>query len=133
MNAVIPVPTPISQPFWDGLREQTIQVPRCRDCGHWIFYPRRHCTACGSLDLDWTAVSGRATLSSYTLARIPTLQEFAAQKPQNLAIVTLEEGFNMNTSLVDIEPEAMHIGMALRPVFEPVGEEGARRLLFTAA
>lgn len=133
MSAVIPVSTPISQPFWEGLKEEVIRVPRCDECSHWIFYPRRHCTHCGSLSLTWREISGRATLCSYTLARVPTLEEFAADPPQNLAIVTLEEGFNVNSSLVDIEPGHMRIGMALRPVFAPVGDSGARRLLFTAA
>ncbi|MAL95006.1 MAG: hypothetical protein CME40_08010 [Haliea sp.] len=133
MSAVIPVSTPISQPFWEGLKEEVIRVPRCDECSHWIFYPRRHCTHCGSLSMTWREISGRATLCSYTLARVPTLEEFAADPPQNLAIVTLEEGFNVNSSLVDIEPGDMRIGMALRPVFAPVGDSGARRLLFTAA
>lgn len=133
MSAIIPVPTPISQAFWEGLKEEVIRVPRCDDCGHWIFYPRRHCTHCASLALTWREVSGRATLCSYTLARVPTLEEFAAEQPQNLAIVTLEEGFNLNSSLVGIDPGSMQIGMALRPVFAPVGDSDSRRLLFTAA
>ena len=133
MNPMIPVPTPVSQPFWDGLREDLIRVPRCQDCGHWVFYPRRHCSACCSPRLAWQEISGRASLASFTIARVPTLAEFASPSPQNLAIVTLEEGFNMNTALIGVEPQDMHIGMSLRPVFVPAGEGGGKRLLFTAA
>lgn len=133
MNPLIPRPTAISQPFWDGLRDQCIQVPRCQACGHWVFYPRRHCTRCCSLQLSWETVSGRATLASFTLARVPTLEEFAGQQPQNLAIVTLEEGFNMNSFLTGVDEARMRIGMPLRPVFDPLDEAGAVRLLFTSA
>ena len=28
----IPVPSQESQPYWDGLREQKLMMPRCDDC-----------------------------------------------------------------------------------------------------
>lgn len=133
MQQPVPRPTSISKPFWDGLRDRRILVPRCDHCGSWVFYPRRHCPQCCSVALTWTEISGQATLCSFTLARIPTLAEFAQPAPQNLAIVTLAEGFNMNSALVGVEPGAMRIGMALRPVFDVIDDSGATRLLFTAA
>ncbi|MDO8860094.1 OB-fold domain-containing protein [Haliea sp. E1-2-M8] len=133
MQQPVPRPTAISKPFWDALRERRIVVPRCDRCGWWIFYPRRHCPRCCSERLTWTAISGQATLCSYTIARIPTLAGFAQPAPQNLAIVTLAEGFNMNSALAGVEPEAMRIGMELRPVFNVIDHTGATRLLFTAA
>lgn len=133
MQQPVPRPTAISKPFWDGLRDQRIVVPRCDNCACWVFYPRRHCPYCCSQRLTWTAISGQATLCSYTLARVPTLAGLAQTAPQNLAIVTLAEGFNMNSALVGLEPEAMRIGMELRPVFDVIDQTGATRLLFTAA
>ncbi|MEQ9464114.1 MAG: OB-fold domain-containing protein [Haliea sp.] len=132
MHTPVPRPTSISQPFWDGLRHRRIVVPRCDHCDGWIFYPRRHCPHCCSTALTWRQVSGRATLCSFTIARIPTLPVFAQPAPQNLAIVTLAEGFNMNSALVGVEPDAMRIGMALQPVFDLLDDSGAARLLFTA-
>ncbi len=133
MQTPKPRPTSISKPFWDGLRDQRIVVPRCDRCARWIFYPRRHCPHCCSTALTWERVSGRATLCSFTLARIPTLPVFTRPAPQNLAIVTLAEGFNMNSALVGVDPDSMRIGMALRPVFDQLDDSGATRLLFTAA
>ena len=133
MHTPAPRPTDISKPFWDALRDRRILVPRCDSCGNWIFYPRRHCPHCCSSKLSWQEISGQATLCSYTLARVPTLPEFAQPAPQNLAIVTLAEGFNMNSALTGMAPEDMHIGMALRPVFDIIDNTGATRLLFTAA
>lgn len=132
MQKPVPRPTDISKPFWDALREQRIVIPRCENCGSWIFYPRHHCTHCCSRKLAWEEISGKATLCSYTLARIPTLAVFAQPSPQNLAIVTLAEGFNMNSALTGVEPAAMRIGMALQPVFDVIDDEGSTRLLFTA-
>ena len=133
MNAMIPRPTDITRPFWDGLRQQRILIPRCQSCGGWVFYPRRHCTHCASQDLAWTPVSGASTLCTFTIARVPTLPQFAQPAPQNLAVVTFSEGFNMNTALTGVAPESMCIGMALQPVFDVISEAGDTRLLFTAA
>jgi uncharacterized OB-fold protein len=132
MNALIPRPTDITRPFWEGLRERRILIPRCRACGGWVFYPRRHCTHCAAQDLAWTEVSGRATLCTFTIARVPTLPGFAGAEPQNLAVVTFGEGFNMNTALTGVAPDAMRIGMPLRPVFDVLDPAGHTRLLFTA-
>jgi len=133
MNAMIPRPTDISRPFWEGLREQRILIPRCQRCRGWVFYPRRHCTHCASHDLAWTPVSGAATLCSFTIARVPTLPGFAGPELQNLAIVTFSEGFNMNSALTGVTPDDMCIGMPLRPVFDVMDDAGHARLLFTAA
>ena len=40
----LPVPTPTSQPFWDGLAEQVMLG--CGACGSWVFYPRERCSHC---------------------------------------------------------------------------------------
>jgi len=133
MQQPTPRPTAISKPFWDALRHRRILIPQCDDCSGWVFYPRRHCPHCCSAALTWKEISGQATLCSYTLARIPTLAVFAQPGPQNLAIVTLAEGFNMNSALTGVEPGKMRIGMALRPVFDVLDDAGTTRLLFTAA
>ena len=32
----IPVPSAESQPYWDGLREQKLMMPRCDDCSRFL-------------------------------------------------------------------------------------------------
>lgn len=51
---------------------------------------------------------------------------FADEVPQRLAIVELQEGVRMTSTLVGIEDESnIVVGMALEPVFEPTdGGEG---------
>ena len=36
-NKPIPVPSQESQPYWDGLREQKLMMPRCDDCKSYWF------------------------------------------------------------------------------------------------
>ena len=116
-NKPLPQVTEISAPFWDGLRAHTVRIQQC-DQDHWIFFPRTHCPHCGSRSLQWRSVSGAATLYSFTVARVPTLPEFTDEMPQLLAVVELAEGVHINTTLVGMEPADIHIGQALRPVFD---------------
>lgn len=114
----LPQPTSTSQPFWDGLKAHEVHIQQCEECGHWVFFPRTHCPECGSDRLTWRKVTGEGTLYSYTVARIPTLPEFTDEMPQLLAVVELDEGPHLNTTLVGVEPEAIMIGQRVRPVFD---------------
>lgn len=117
-NKPLPHPTEISQPFWDGLKAHQVRIQQCEEHGHWLFFPRTHCPVCGSRKLAWRDVSGEGTLYTFTVARVPTLPEFTDEMPQLLAVVALDEGVHLNTTLVGVDPAAIKIGQRLRPVFD---------------
>ena len=52
----------------------------------------------------WRQVSGQGTLYTFTVARVPTLPEFSDEMPQLLAVVELDEGVHINTTLVGVDP-----------------------------
>jgi len=130
-NRPIPLPTSLSAPFWDGLKGGKVMLQRCDECARWTFYPRRHCRHCLSHALHWEQVSGRGHVYAFTVARIPTLPEFAGPTPQILAVVELEQGERINTTLVGLEPEQIRVGMAVKPVFARVNGEGCVLLRHT--
>ena len=130
-NKPMPVPTEISAPFWDGLKSGRLSIQRCNSCGHWIFYPRRHCDKCWSHDVAWHEVSGAGSLYTYTLTRIPTLPDFADEMPQAMAVVELDEGVRINTTLVGLAEDEIRVGMRLKPVFDQVKGDGTTLLRFT--
>ena len=119
----LPTPTPTSAPFWEALKAGVVKLQRCDDCGTWVFYPRNRCPHCLSDALVWLQVSGRGTLYTYTVARQPTSPHFANQVPQRLAVVELDEGIRLTTTLVDVKDEELEIGMRVEPVFDPVSDE----------
>jgi uncharacterized OB-fold protein len=119
----LPVPTATSAPFWDGLRHDEVRLQRCGDCEAWVFYPRSHCPRCLGTSLGWHTVSGRGRLHTYTVARQPTSPHFAGQAPQLLAIVELEEGPRLTTTLVGVEPGDLRVDLAVEPVFDHVDDE----------
>lgn len=116
-NKPLPHPTEISAPYWEGLQAHEVRLQQC-DQGHWLFFPRTHCPTCGSRQLAWRKVSGEGQLYTYTVARVPTMPEFTDEMPQLLAVVELDEGVHINTTLVGVAPEQLRVGQRLRPVFD---------------
>ena len=125
MDLVKPIPRPstTTRPFWDGLNERKVQIQRCEGCDTWVFYPRTRCPSCLSDQLIWREVSGRGVLYTYTLARQPTAPHFADETPQQLAVVELDEGVRMTSTLVNVEPSDIVIGMRLQPYFDQVTDD----------
>lgn len=119
----MPQPTPVSRPFWDGLRDNRVLIQRCGACDAWVFYPRSRCHHCLSDDLAWHQVSGTGTLYTFTIARQPTAPFFADEVPQRLAVVELDEGVRLTTTLVEVDDADVRVGMRLRPVFDRVSDE----------
>ena len=132
-NKPLPTATEISAPFWNGLKAGRLTIPQCKSCGHWVFFPRRHCDKCWSQDLAWKEVKGTGTLYTYTLTRVPTLPDFADEMPQKMAVVELDEGVRINTTLIGVDESEIKVGMRVKPVFDTVSANGTALLRFTAA
>lgn len=105
MNAPpeFPVPTPDrdGQPFWDAAQRRELAVQRCPSCAHYVWQPAPVCPKCGSTELVWTPVGGRATVLSWTVPRPPVLPAFADLVPFVVLLVELDEGPRMVGQLVD--------------------------------
>src|SRR5207253_3227548 len=59
--------TPEAKPYWDGLREQKLMLPKCTACGHVFWYPRVACPKCHAREVGWVQASGRGTLHSFEI------------------------------------------------------------------
>ena len=127
-----PVPTATSQPFWDALRDERVDLQHCADCGAWVYYPRVRCPHCLSDRLPWEQVSGVGTVFTFSVALQPTAPPFADEVPQLLAMVELAEGVRVSTTLVAVAPDAISIGMRVQPVFDH-GDDGITLLRFRPA
>lgn len=120
MDKPLPIPTPVSQPFWDGLRDHKIRIQYSPSGDRWIFYPRILAPGTLADDLEWREISGMGTLYTYTVARYPTAPPWADSLPQLLAVIELDEGPRFTSELVNVEPEHIEVGMRVQPVFSDV-------------
>jgi uncharacterized OB-fold protein len=118
----LPRPSPLTQPFWDGAGRHELWVQRCGECGTYLFYPRRLCTACGSAELEWEQVSGRGTVFTYTVAHRPTHPAFADRVPYVIAVVELEEGPKLTTNIVNADLADVRIGLPVEATYEDLGD-----------
>ena len=103
-----PLPQPITpetKPFWDGLREQKLMIPKCNDCGRAFFYPRIVCPLCHSRNVGWVEASGRGRLYSFEIAYQTIGRTFKVKPPYVLAMIELEEGPRMLSNLINVEPD----------------------------
>jgi uncharacterized OB-fold protein len=125
-----PVPDALTRPYWDAAKAHRLELPRCEACGRWHFYPRSLCPHCGSATIGWAAVSGRGTVYSATEVQRAPSPAFAV--PYVVALIALDEGPHLMSSVVNCEPAVVRIGLRVRatfldldiettlPVFEPL-------------
>jgi len=118
MKKPVPVPTAATRPFWNALAEGKLMLQQCGACSTLFHYPRAFCPECLSPDLAWREVTGSGALYTYTITRRPTHPLFADEVPQRLAVVELDEGPKLTTTLVNVREADIRIGMRLAPVFE---------------
>ena len=116
MTRILPRPTPLSQPYWDGCREGVLRLQRCADCARFQFYPRCICSHCTGTRLEWQTVSGRGVLASYTVVQRGISAGYPA--PYVVALIDLAEGPRMMSSVTGAEPEELRVGAAVEVCFE---------------
>ncbi|GAA4877298.1 OB-fold domain-containing protein [Pseudonocardia benzenivorans] len=117
----VPVPTPLSAPFWAACRENRLLVQRCDACGAHIFTPQEFCRACHATSLTWVESAGRGHIVTFTVIGRPQTPAF--ETPYVVAVVELEEGYEMITNIVGGPAEDVRIGDAVRVRFIPVTDE----------
>jgi uncharacterized OB-fold protein len=115
---VLPRVTDRNRHFWQGGREGQLVFMRCRTCGTYLHPPQPICPDDHSKDMAPEAVSGRATVASFTVnyqAWMP-----GPELPYVIAFVEIEEQptLRLTTNIVNCPPDEVRIGMPVQVVFE---------------
>jgi uncharacterized OB-fold protein len=132
--------TPEARPYWDGLRQHRLMLPRCRDCAKAFFYPRALCPFCHGAAIEWFQASGRGQLYAFEIAHQTFNKAFRVTPPYVLAMVELDEGPRLMSNLINIAPDpaAIRCDMPVEvvfhrltdeitlPLFQPAGAGGRR-------
>jgi uncharacterized OB-fold protein len=125
-----PVPTPLTQPFWDGLAQRKIRIQYSPSTDRYVFYPRARAPRTLANDLVWREISGEGVLYTYTVAERPVAPPFADSVPQIIAIVEWDEGPRLSTEIVDTPPEMLRVGMRVSPVFVDIPDADITMLYY---
>jgi uncharacterized protein len=119
---VVPIPTPETQPFWQGTRAGELRLQRCDACAHVYFPPRPFCPKCAGRAVSWFAASGHGILYSYVIHHRPVP---GFTPPYSIAVVQLDEGPRMMTNIIDCPqtPEALQLDMRVEVTFKQLNDE----------
>ena len=122
-----PLPRPanpdLTKPFWEAAKRHELVMPRCKKCDHFFFYPREECPRCLSRDHEWSRVTGKGRLHSYTIIRQPANAVFREDGPHVYALVQLDEGPRMVTNIVECEFDDLQVDMPVEAVYDDVTPE----------
>ena len=119
----LPVITEENRPFWEGCKQGKLLLQYCDACRQYQFYPRLYCMHCGAQKTRWVEASGRGVVYSFTVIRQNKSPEFRDDVPYNVALIQLEEGPRMMSSVVDIAPGDLRVDLPVSVVFDPVSAE----------
>jgi uncharacterized OB-fold protein len=103
MSFPLPEPTPLSQPYWDALKQGRLTFQRCRHCGHAWLPPRAECPECLEAGWEWTTASGKGRVVSWVVYHHAYHEAFRDRLPYNVALVELDEGPRLISNIVNPE------------------------------
>jgi uncharacterized OB-fold protein len=103
MSFPLPEPTPLSQPYWDALRQSRLTFQRCRHCNHAWLPPRAECPNCLEAAWDWTTASGKGRVISWVVYHYAYHEAFRDRLPYNVTLVELDEGPRLITNIINPE------------------------------
>lgn len=114
---LLPYLDELNEFFWTSGADGVLRMLHCTSCSYLIHPPAPYCPTCGGTDTEPRAVSGRATVYSYTVNHQPW---DGVGDIYVVALVELDEqpDVRLMTNLVDVAPEDVRIGMAVEVVFE---------------
>jgi uncharacterized protein len=121
----LPLVDDASQGFWAAAREGRLAIQRCSACARYNHAPSLACPSCGSFELAYADVSGRATLFSWTVIKEPPAPGFKGRVPLIVGIVELAEQPHllMVANLLGLAEADLKLGLPLQVTFEQVNEE----------
>jgi len=91
---------------------------KCPGCGKVYVPPRLHCPTCFTKMTEWVELSGKGTLSSYTVVRY---EEPYLPKPVPFAYAVIQmDGADTGMAHVlgEVDLDKIKVGMRLEPVFK---------------
>lgn len=118
----LPQITPENEFFWTSGSDGQLRIQECQSCQALIHPPAPICRYCRSRDLGVRAVSGKASLSAFTVNHrfgFPDLPP-----PYVIAQVGIAEDprARLTTNIIECDPEDLKIGQTVEVVFQQIAD-----------
>lgn len=102
--APLPEVTPLTEPYWQGLAAGRLLHQRCAQCGNTWLPAREECPRCLAAEPEWTESAGTGRLISWVVYHQSPHPYFADTVPYTVAVIELDEGPRLISSLVSDNP-----------------------------
>lgn len=119
MDRSHPIPSSLDAPFWEAAAEGRLMLQRCPVTGRFQTYPRAHSLYSGGTP-EWVEAAGTGRIESFSVIHRSFYADLPA--PYVLAVVRLDEGVLLTGNMPGTDPAAVHIGAAVRVIFETLGD-----------
>lgn len=119
----LPALEPRTEAFWRACRAGRLEFARCIPCEYLIHPARPICPRCRGRALDTAAVSGRATLHSFTVNHKAWFPGQPVPYVIGLVEAVEQKGLRLVTNVIHCEIDDLRIGMPLRVVFENLNDD----------
>ena len=116
-----PIVTDDSAAFWAAASDGRLVAQRCGGCKTLRHPPRPMCPRCRSLEIEIVELSGKGTVYSYAILHHP--QNPAFDYPVFGVLVDLDEGIRLMSNIVDVDKDAIRVGLRVEVLFVPTANE----------
>jgi uncharacterized protein len=110
--------------FNQYIKEKKLMACRCKRCGRLALPPRVICAACHADQMEWVALSGKASLLGFTVITggpgFMLKAGYGRDNPYAAGIVELAEGPHISARILGVDvrqPASIQIGMELEVEF----------------
>ena len=112
-----------NRPFWEAAKQNALKLQKCSDCGRFRHPAGRICPFCHSMNAEWTVVSGKGRVYTWTVFHQVYHPAFKDDAPYNVAIIKLDEGPQLISNVTGCELSDIYMDMPVEVVFKDVTDE----------
>ena len=116
MDPTFPIPSPLTEPYWEACRRGELALQRCGGCSRFVHFPEASCPFCGGTNLAYERVLGLGRVHTFSVVHRTFLPGFTP--PYVVAWIDLDEGVRTFGDLMNIRPEYVRVGMPVQVCFE---------------
>lgn len=114
--------------YLEALQHKKLMGSKCKNCGEIWAPPRKLCTKCNTVDMEWFEFSGNGEVAAFSCIGVGSKffadKGYSIRKPYCFSVVKLEEGPMISGQLIGIDeveyqkkPPAEVIGTKVKVTF----------------
>jgi uncharacterized protein len=127
-----PITDTDSESWWAAIQDGRLMINHCASCRRSSLYVRPFCPHCWSEDVQLVAARGRGHLYTWSVVH-QNAAPFAERTPYIVAMVDLDEGPRIMTTIEDCPADALRAGLPLEVSFRADNDSGLRIPVFRPA